>query len=317
MKQSIINKLWQDESFQFSIILTFLFFGIGITFLFLGLATYSWVLFILLPILLGIALGALPNRKNVRIGSIITAILFLILLIPFGLSGAICALMCLPIVIPFMFLGSVITFLAKRYKEITTNRLPVLFLPLIPFLVIAPIEKKVINNGEEIIQVTSEKIYDFTPEQVFDTIKSVDTLDTDKPWLMYLDLPIPTKCILEKEEVGAKRTCYFDSGNFSSYDFGSGIIEEQVTEIERGKILKMDVIDYKLVGRNWLGFKEAIYYFNKVGDSKCKLTRITTYTSILTPRIYWEPLERLGIEQEHEYVLRNLLKDLNNKYLKK
>lgn len=96
----------------------------------------------------------------------------------------------------------------------------------------------------------------------------MNTLDAEKPFLMYLDLPIPTKCILEKEEIGGLRTCYFDAGNFSTYDFGAGTITERITELERGKILKMDVIDYTLVGRNWIGFKEPIYYFEKVGDNK-------------------------------------------------
>ncbi len=41
--------------------------------------------------------------------------------------------------------------------------------------------------------------------QVYDAIKSVDTLDAEKPWLMKLDLPVPQKCILEKEEVGGLR----------------------------------------------------------------------------------------------------------------
>ncbi|HEX8547389.1 MAG TPA: polyketide cyclase, partial [Cytophagaceae bacterium] len=78
--------------------------------------------------------------------------------------------------------------------------------------------------------------------------------------------------------------------------------------------LRMDVLDYELVGRNWLGFKEAIYVFDKVETKKCRMTRITTYTSVLEPRFYWAPLERLGIEQEHEYVLNNLDKDLRQKY---
>ena len=76
----------------------------------------------------------------------------------------------------------------------------------------------------------------------------------------------------------------------------------------------MDIIDYKLTGRKWLGFNEAIYYFDKIGKDSCKLTRITTYTSVLTPRFYWEPLEKIGIEQEHDYVFDNLNRDLKNKY---
>ena len=50
------------------------------------------------------------------------------------------------------------------------------------------------------------------------------------------------------------------------------------------------------------------------GLTQCKLTRITTYTSELTPRWYWEPLEKLGIRQEHDYVFANLEKDLRKVY---
>ena len=39
----------------------------------------------------------------------------------------------------------------------------------------------------------------------------------------------------------------------------------------------MDVVDYTLVGRDWLGFEEAIYYFELTQDHGCKMTRVTTY----------------------------------------
>jgi len=149
---------------------------------------------------------------------------------------------------------------------------------------------------------------------VYDAIKSVDTLVAGKPYLMQFDLPIPTKCVLEKEAVGGLRTCYFRSGQLSNADFGSGTIVEKITQLEKAKVLRMDVISYNLIGRKWIGFKEAIYYFDKVGNNQCKMTRITTYTSELTPRIYWEPLEKLGIRQEHDYVFANLANDLKKKY---
>lgn len=44
------------------------------------------------------------------------------------------------------------------------------------------------------------------------------------------------------------------------------------------------------------------------------MARITTYTSELYPRFYWQPLEKLGIEQEHTYVFSNLQQDLKRKY---
>lgn len=310
-----MSKILSDRSFRLSIILTFIFFGTGIAFLFLGLADLSWILFILLPIVLGIAIGVLPNKKYTIGGAIIATVITLLGMFIPGLSGLLCIVMALPIIVPLIFAGYIFFHLLKRYREIkSTDSLPVLILPLIPFLIAAPTEHFLKTNKEAVVSVTTEQVFNYTPEQVYNEIKSVDTLDAEKTFLMYLDLPVPTKCILEKEEVGGIRTCFFDAGNMSNADFGSGTITEKITELERGKILKMDVIDYTLVGRNWLGFKEAIYYFEKVGDRKCKMTRVTTYTSVLTPRFYWEPLEKLGIQQEHEFVFRNLAKDLEKKY---
>ncbi|TAE26653.1 MAG: polyketide cyclase [Cytophagales bacterium] len=310
-----MNGILKDRSFQLSILLTLIFLGTGITFLFLGLVQYSWVLFILLPVVLGVAIGAMPNKKYILWGAVITTAIVLICLVIPGLSGLLCIVMTLPIVVPLIFLGYVITHLIRRYRQIDdTNKLPVLLLPLIPFLVAAPTEHFLKKENEVIVEVKTEQVFNYSPEQVYDAIKSVDTLNAKKPYLMYFDLPIPTKCVLEKEEVGGLRTCYFRAGKSSTNDFGSGTIVEKITKLERGKVLKMDVIDYNLVGRNWLGFKEAIYYFDKVGHNHCKMTRVTTYTSVLTPRFYWEPLEKLGIEQEHEYVFNNLIKDLQTKH---
>jgi hypothetical protein len=310
-----MKNILKDRSFRFSIILTFLFFGTGIAFLFLGLADLSWILFILLPIVLGISIGALPNKKYTIWGAIIATVITLTAMYIPGLSGLICIVMALPIIVPLIFLGYIIVHLTKKYKEIkSTERLSILVLPLLPFLIAAPTEHFLKTEKEVIMEVKTEQIFNYPPEQVYDAIKSVDTLDAEKTFLMYLDLPIPTKCVLEKEEIGGLRTCYFDPGNLSNADFGGGTITERITELERGRMLKMEVIDYTLIGRNWLGFKEAIYRFEKIGSSKCKMTRVTTYTSVLTPRFYWEPLERLGIQQEHQFVFKNLENDLAKKY---
>ncbi len=309
-----MKQILKDRSFKLSILLTFIFFGTGISFLFLGLAGFSWILFWLLPFVLGLSIGALPNKKWAFVGAVIASIIFLCALISYGLAGFLCVIFSLPLILSFMFLGGIISHLINRYKEIKTDKFQILLLPLIIFLISAPVES-FLNQGKKLfIEVTTEKVFNYTPEEVYDAIKSVDTVDVEKPFLMHFDLPVPTKCILEKEEVGGIRTCYFNGGNLSRGEYGGGSIREKITELKRGKILKMDVLDYNLIGRKWLGFKEAIYYFDKVGDRSCKMTRITTYTSVLTPRIYWEPLEKLGIRQEHDYVLNNLTKDLEKKY---
>ncbi len=131
-----MKRMLKDRSFQLSIMLTFIFFGTGIAFLFLGLANYSWILFILLPIVLGISIGAMPNKKYTLYGAVIAAVIFLAGLYIPGLSGLLCIVMALPIIVPLIFLGYIIMHLVKRYRQISgTNRLPVLLLPLIPFLI--------------------------------------------------------------------------------------------------------------------------------------------------------------------------------------
>jgi hypothetical protein len=310
-----MTQILKNKSFILSLIVAFAFLGTGIAFLFLGLADYSWVLFVLLPTVLGISIGTLPEQKFAVWGGGVAVVITLLTLFAFGLSGFICIIMSLPIIIILMYIGFAVTRSIIKRKDINSRgNFSVLIVPLIPFLIAAPTEHYLKTDKEVAISVTTEQVFDYSPEQVYDAIKSVDTLDAEKTFLMHFDLPIPTKCILEKEEIGGLRTCYFDPGNLSNADFGGGTITERITELERGKILRMDVIDYTLVGRNWLGFKEAIYYFEKAGDNNCKMTRVTTYTSVLTPRFYWEPLEKLGIQQEHEFVFRNLTKYLEKKY---
>src|SRR5436190_5969363 len=111
-----MKKILQDRSFQLSIILTFIFFGTGIAFLFLGLVNYSWILFILLPIVLGISIGAMPNKKYTLWGALIATLLLLFGLYVPGLSELLCIVMTLPIIVPLIFLGYVISHLIKRSK---------------------------------------------------------------------------------------------------------------------------------------------------------------------------------------------------------
>ncbi|HMR43186.1 MAG TPA: hypothetical protein PKC40_05105 [Saprospiraceae bacterium] len=300
-----LKEILKDKSFRLTVLVTLAYFGAGFAFLHFGLADYGWVFFILLPLSLGLAIGAMPLEKWAYLGLAIGILIFITLLIVGGLEGFICVIMALPLIIILILIGILLNkYLRKKGIIKKADNLNIIIVPLIIILFGAPVEKYFNQNKTEIIEIKTERIFAYTPNQVYDAIKSVDTLIAEKPFLMKLDLPIPNKCVLEKEEVGALRTCYFSGGT----------ITEKITELEKGKILKMDVIDYNLTGRKWLGFKEAIYYFDRLGKDSCKMTRITTYTSVLKPRIYWQPLERLGISQEHQYVFDSINKDLEKNY---
>ena len=75
----------------------------------------------------------------------------------------------------------------------------------------------------------------------------------------------------------------------------------------------MEVTKYTLPGIKWLRFKDAEYYFRPQKNGTV-ITRVTTYYSSLKPRFYWRWCERSAIESEHNYVLSNLKKDLENKF---
>lgn len=297
-------RIFSDRSFKLTLLLTFIYLVVGFALLEFGITAYGWVFFVLLPFSLGLVIGSMPVRKWAYLGGAIAIIIFIILLLAGGLEGMVCVLMALPIIIPLVWLGVVLRkYLVKKGVMEPTDNFKSLVWPLLIILFGGPLEKWLDPHETKIVDVRTERIFPYTPEQVYDAIKSVDTLDAAKPFLIKLDLPVPEKCVLEKEAVGGIRTCYFTGGK----------ITEKITELERGRVLKMDVVDYQLTGRKWLGFKEAIYYFEKVGTDSCRMIRITTYTSVLKPRFYWEPLEKMGIQQEHEYVFDNLEKDLRKR----
>lgn len=294
------------KEFFLSTLISLTFLSLGFLLLHYELIGYGLSFFVFLPFALGYVLGNSTIKTFSLYGLIFSLILFFTLLLVGNLEGMICILMALPLIIAPLAVGAILKYFIEKYRKSDkkNNKIKSSILPLCLFLTLSFVETELTKNEQFIIEVKSEIILPYSSLQVYETIKSVDTLDAEKPFLMKLDLPIPQKCVLEEEKVGGIRTCYFEGGQ----------IVERISELEKGKVLKMNVIDYQLTGRKWLGFKEAIYLFEELKNGHTKMTRITTYTSELYPRFYWQPLEKIGIEQEHEYVFSNLKKDLKNEY---
>jgi hypothetical protein len=294
-----------NKEFVISIIISMTFLSFGFLLLHFELIGYGLSFFVFLPFVLGYILGKSTIKAISLWGLIISLSIFFILLIAGNLEGIGCVLMAMPLIIGAVALGTLVKHFVKKNRESRgkENLMKSSIVPFFLFLTFGFVETELTKNDNFLVEVKSEIVLPYSAIEVYDAIKSVDTLDAEKPFLMKIDLPIPQKCILEEEKIGGLRTCYFEGG----------LIVEKITELEKGKILKMDVIDYQLTGRKWLGFKEAIYLFDESENGKAKMTRITTYSSELYPRFYWKPLEKIGIEQEHEYVFRNLVKDLKSK----
>ena len=285
-------------------IATFLLCTLGFTLFHFELVGLGYTFFIVVPLCIGYSLGIkLDWGISLVIAVMMGLTLFFFLLLTAGFEGLVCVIMLLPIFIPVVLIGILIGYnLRKRsLKTDKKNIIKISLYPLIVLLFSGGIEHFFSNKFEN-AKVESTIYLPYEASTVYDFIKSVDTLAGKRSLLMNLGLSVPQKCVLEKEEIGAKRTCYFENGT----------IEEKVTDIKRGEYIKMKVTNYNLPGFKWLKFDDAIYLFDQKGDST-KLTRITTYQSQLKPRIYWEFWERQAIEAQHEYVLNDLKRRLEIK----
>ena len=121
-------------------------------------------------------------------------------------------------------------------------------------------------------------------------------MDGAKPFLLRTGaLPVPYRCTLEGEGVGGVRTCYFDKCT----------ITQEFTAWQKRRRIEFKISGDTLPGNQWLTFVNAGYEWT--GEAgKLRGARHTTIESRLWPRWYWEPIERLGVRSEHDFVLHSL-----------
>lgn len=277
---------------------------IGFLFLYFEIVDYGTTFFAIFPLAVGFSIGTFEKKKRQLSYLILGLLIFFGLLLAGALEGIVCVLMALPIFALMVWIGYLVQkkFVKKEPKE--SQKLMISFTPLLLLLIINPIEQMILPQPE-LITITNSITLDYPPEVVFDEVKEMDKLDAPKPVAMQLGLPSPYKCVLEGDTIGAKRNCLFKNGH----------ILAEITKYEKGKVLEMNVIDYTLTGRDWFQFVDATYTFSEK-DNQTTITRTSSYKSVLNPRIYWEPLEKWGIAQEHEFVLNSLKKNLSERYAK-
>jgi hypothetical protein len=289
---------------RYSWIITAIVVALGGVLLFFGLADYGFSFFIIFPVAVGFSIGTLGNRerKNASLVSLIGGLLVALLwLVIGGIEGWICVVMAIPLLALLMAFGYGLARLMIRRFNVsgTESTLKVILSPLLILLVSNSIET-FFQPDDKPLTVTNSILLSYAPEKIFDGVKAMDKLDGEKPWLLALGLPAPYKCELENNSIGAKRICLFENGR----------IVAEITDYKRGKLLQMKVVDYNLTGNQWFTFIDAAYTFEEV-KGQTRLTRTTSYQSTLKPRIYWQWLERYAIEQEHQFVLHSLKKNLD------
>lgn len=285
--------------FYFSWLVGITFCCLGFSFFYVGWIGYGVTLFCALPIALGIATGLMPDRRVALIGLGFALICFLIGLFSFGLEGAVCLIMALPIVLPFIIVGSLVAEAIKRYRiKRKENKIYISTLPFVLFIASTLLES-FLGSSQIEESVSSTIIVPDSRMEVYEKIIAVDTVDVKLNILHKLGLPVPLKCILTEEKIGGLRICEFKEGQ----------IIETITEFRKGELLRMDVTEFDIKGRTWLTFNEDIYEIDEHAEGTA-VKRTTTYYSKLKPRFYWREIEKLTIKSEQDLVFRNLIKDL-------
>lgn len=263
-------------------------------------------LFLLVPFAVGFAIAMVAqDMRSVSAASILAAIVSLAVLIAVGWEGMLCVLMAVPLLFIGLAVGAALGMLFKKLAAkvsgaSNSTTLTSVVLLSMPLLIVAGhrIEMSTLTHPRREI-VTSTTRLAANPGRVWTELRSFDSFSAKKPWLMYVGLPVPMKCVMEGSGVGAKRTCYFDHG----------YIQETVTEWLPPNFMRLSIDRTNMPGRHWLGFEEASYEVRWDG-SAAVLTRNTIVISNLYPVWYWRPLERWGVSSEHQYIFADLARRL-------
>ncbi len=269
-----------------------------------GSGAMGTVMFCLVPFAAGIAIALVTpagwSDRPIVAAAWLALIASLAALVATGKEGVVCVLMAFPLIFLALFVGVVIGYFVRKVatsvnrQRRTLNSMIILAaLPLLIFAGHRAELPKLVHARSETITTTI--VLAAEPEQVWANIQSLDSLTGRKPFLMYVGLPIPQRCVLEGTKLGSKRICYFDHG----------YIEESILGWDPPHRMRLSIDRTNLPGRHWLEFEGAEYDLRADGNTTV-LTRTTTIASDLYPAWYWQRLEIWGVSSEHEYLFSDL-----------
>jgi len=263
------------------------------------------VLFLLLLIATGFATALLSRGQKLICASLVTgALICTAILLASGKEGWVCVLMSFPLIVAGLAFGALFGAIFRTHfidEKPNHNAKTLLMLFIVPFFLMGAnrVEEKS-RRTPRAETISNQLVVDAAPEVVWNQLKSVDRISGSKGFLMKIGLPVPVSCAMEGEGVGAKRTCYFESGH----------IEERVTEWNPPHSMKFEIVKFDVPGRPWLSFQDASYELT-LDNGHTVITRKTTIVSRLSPAWYWRRLEKIGVETEHEYLFQELARRMH------
>jgi hypothetical protein len=261
------------------------------------LGTYGWVLFTLIPIVMGflsaLIYGAAEPRGATSCVSVALASVVLggLAILGFAIEGAVCVLMAAPLALPLAALGGWLGYLAQRRTDLTaqTPQIAGALLLFLPFMMYG--EQRSRTEARQIAVSTSIVIH-ASADRVWTSVIHLASVPKPDSAIFY-SVAYPIKTTLQGTGAGAQRQCVFSTGS----------IVEPIEIWSPGRELRFAVISQPPLMREltpysdvhpphlkleYLRSKEGQFTLSRQPDGTTLLTGTSYYESRLWPGRYWQ-----------------------------
>ena len=268
--------------------------------------TYGWTLFLLHPLVSGGLAAWMFRPRTAGRAAGVGALAVLAtsgLALLFGWEGAVCIVMCLPIVMPAGAIGGLLVYGAERSTRASRGLAMMLLLPpvSIPYDLYAP---------PPVFQVRSAIEVAAPPEQVWQRVLSFAELPPPRELIFRAGVAYPTRTRLEGSGPGAVRYCEFSTGPFV----------EPIEIWDEPRLLAFRVAENPAPMQEWSPFANLVtrhlhgYLVSKRGqfqltalpNGRTLLVGTTWYQHGLWPAEYWRWWSDAIIHRIHLRVLEQI-----------
>lgn len=227
----------------------------------------------------------------------------------FGLEGAICIVMAVPIMIPLGLLGALVGFaIATRFSSPRRNERRGMLSSIVLLPLLAAIEPSV--QSVQSIEVMSSVEVAAPPERVWKHVVTFPEITERPDWFFRLGIASPVRARIVGDGVGATRYC----------EFTTGVFVEPITAWEAPRHLAFDVTDqpepmFELTPYRHLhpphldnSFRSRRGEFRLIPrtDGGTRLEGRTWYELRIYPIAYWRLWSDSIVHRIHARVLRQI-----------
>ena len=272
---------------------------------------YGYTLFIILPLITGIATTVFiksknePKFKHGIILSLASFFLSCLLMVLTGIEGVICLLMATPIAIPFIIIG---VWIGKQIRKKKKQKITLFILYFIVIPSLMSFEKTIEIKPKTYNATTAIEI-NTSIEKVWKTVIEFPTMAEPDELIFKAGISYPINAKIKGIGKGAIRYCNFNTGSFV----------EPITQWEEPNLLKFDVIKqpipmqelspYKIHPKHLHGYfvsEKGQFKLIKISNNKTLLIGTTWYHNKIKPELYWSIWSEYIIHKIHNRVLSHI-----------